>query len=111
MALTDFGTLSAAQKRVWAAELWQAGRDASFFFANGFIGGSDSETNAVIQRVNKLTDTERGSECVMQLVQDLQNDGIVGDNTLTGNEEAMANDSVSIRLDQIRHGVKSKGLH
>jgi hypothetical protein len=40
MALTDFGTLSAAQKRVWAAELWQAGRDASFFFANGFIGGS-----------------------------------------------------------------------
>lgn len=109
MSVTDFGALSAARKKVWAAETWQAGRDKSFFFANGFIGGSDTDMNSVIQRVTKLTETERGLECVMQLIQDLQGDGVVGDNQLDGNEEAMVNDAITIRIDQIRHGVKSKG--
>lgn len=109
MSVTDFGALTIAQKRVWAAETWQAGRDESFFFANGFIGKSDSDMNSVIQRVNKLTETERGLECVMQLVQDLQGDGVVGDNELDGQEEAMINDAQVIRIDQLRHGTKSKG--
>jgi len=109
MAVTDFGALTAAQKKVWAAEVWKAGRDQSFFFANGFIGSSDSDMNSVIQRVTKLTETERGLECVMQLVLDLQNDGVVGDNELDGNEEAMINDAQTIRIDQLRHGTKSKG--
>lgn len=109
MAVTDFGALSKAQKRVWSAELWQAGRDKSFFFANGFIGKNDTDSGSVIQRINDLTETERGMECVMQLVQDLQGDGVAGDNELDGNEEAMVNDAQAIRLDQLRHGVKSKG--
>jgi N4-gp56 family major capsid protein len=109
MATTDFGALQAAQKRVWAAETWKAGRDDSFFFKNGFIGSSDSDMNSVIQRVTKLTETERGLECVMQLVLDLQNDGVVGDNELEGNEEALVNDAQTIRIDQFRHGTKSKG--
>jgi N4-gp56 family major capsid protein len=109
MAVTDFGSLTAAQKKVWALEIWKAGRDQSFFFANGFIGSSDADMNSVIQRVTKLTETERGLECVMQLVLDLQNDGVVGDNELDGNEEAMINDAQTIRIDQLRHGTKSKG--
>src|ERR1700681_59012 len=109
MAATDFGALQAAQKKVWAAKTWKQGRDQSFFFPNGFIGSSDSDTNCVIQRITELTETERGLECVMQLVLDLQNDGVVGDNELDGNEEAMVNDSQTIRFDQIRHGTKSKG--
>jgi hypothetical protein len=51
-------------------KVWKAGRDQSFFFSKGFIG-SDSDMNSVIQRVTKLTETERGLECVMQLVLDL----------------------------------------
>lgn len=109
MAATDFGALTSAQKRVWAAEIWKAGRDASFFFANGFIGTSDTDMNSVIQRVSKLSETERGLECVMQLVLDLQSDGVVGDNELDGNEEAMVNDAQTIRIDQMRQGTKSKG--
>ncbi|MGE0751857.1 MAG: N4-gp56 family major capsid protein [Variibacter sp.] len=105
---TDFGQLTAAQKRVWAATIWQAGRDQSFWFANGFIG-SAKNTNSVIQRVTELSETERGLECVMQLVLDMQGDGVVGDNELTGNEEALVNDVQTIRIDQLRHGVKSKG--
>lgn len=109
MAVTDFGALTEARKRVWAAETWQAGRDQSFFFSNGFVGTKDSDMNSVIQRVSKLTETERGLECVMQLVQDLQEDGVVGDNLLTGHEEALVNDAQVIRIDQLRHGTKSKG--
>jgi hypothetical protein len=59
--------------------------------------------------VTKLTETERGLECVMQLVQDLTGDGVVGDNELDGNEEALINDAQTIRIDQLRHGTKSKG--
>lgn len=109
MAVTDFGALQSAQKRIWAAEVWNAGRDESFFFKNGFIGTSDSDMNSVIQRVTKLSDTERGKECVMQLVLDMQGDGVVGDNELNGNEEALVNDSQTIRIDQLRTGVKNKG--
>lgn len=109
MAATDFGSLSTAVRRVWAAETWKAGRDQSFFFANGFIGSSDADTNSVIQRVTKLSETERGLECVMQLVLDLQGDGVVGDNELDRNEEALINDAQTIRIDQLRYGTKSKG--
>jgi N4-gp56 family major capsid protein len=109
VAATDFGALSAARKIVWANELWKAGRDQSFWFANGFIGKNESDMNSVIQRVTKLTETERGYECVMQLVLDMQSDGVVGDNELEGNEEALQNDSQTIRIDQLRNGNKSKG--
>ena len=109
MAATDFGALTTAQSRIWSAELWKAGRDESFFFSNGFIGKSDSDMNSVIQRVTKLTETQRGRECVMQLVQDLTGDGIVGDAKLEDNEEALVNDAITIRIDQLRNGVRSKG--
>lgn len=106
MATTDFGALSAAQKRVWASDIWQAGRDQNFWMSNGFVGTSPG---SVIQRINDLTETERGKVCVMQLVGDIVSDGIVGDNLLEGNEEAMWNDSIEIRIDQIRNGVRSRG--
>lgn len=109
MAATDFGALTAARKTIWAMETWKAGRDRSFFFSKGFVGKDDNASGSVIQRVTKLTETERGLECVMQLVQDLQGDGVVGDNELTGQEEALINDAQTIRIDQLRHGTKSKG--
>lgn len=106
MAATDFGALDVARKKVWAAEIWQAGRDANFWMSNGFVG---TGLNNVVQRITELTRTERGDECIMQLVADLQNDGVVGDNLLEGNEEALFNDAKSIHIDQLRHGVRSKG--
>jgi N4-gp56 family major capsid protein len=106
MAVTDFAALDSARKKVWAAEIWQAGRDANFWMSNGFVGTGQ---NSVIQRITELTRTDKGDECIMQLVADLQQDGVAGDNLLEGNEEPMFNDSLSLRLDQLRHGVRSKG--
>jgi hypothetical protein len=107
MATTDFGALSTARKMVWATEIWIAGRDANFWMSNGFVGAG---MNNVIQRITELTRTERGDQCIMQLVADLQQDGIAGDNILSGNEEPLFNDSVLVHIDQLRHGVRSKGL-
>jgi N4-gp56 family major capsid protein len=106
MSVTDFGGLTQAQKRVWSGKLWMQFRDQSFWMSNGFIGDS---MNTPIQRVSELTKTDRGLECVMQMVNDLEGDGIVGDNDLNGAEEQMVNDAQIIKIDLLAHAVKSKG--
>lgn len=106
MAATDFGALTEARKRVWGSEIWLAGRDQNFWMSNGFVSKA---ANSPVQMITELTETERGRECIMQLVADLQGDGIVGDNLLEGNEESMFNDTLVLKIDQLRHGVRSKG--
>ncbi|MBU8540185.1 N4-gp56 family major capsid protein [Falsiroseomonas tokyonensis] len=106
MAATDFGALSTAKKRVWSSEIWMAGREQNFWFSNGFIGDG---TGSVIQRITQLTETEKGRTCVMSLVGDMEGDGVVGDNLLEGNEESLWNDTLTITIDQLRNGTRSKG--
>jgi N4-gp56 family major capsid protein len=109
MSTTDFGALSAARKKVWSTQIWMQARDQSFWMSNGWVGGNTNDATRPIQRITELTKTERGDECIMQLVADLQGDGVVGDNILNGNEEALFNDAQVITIDKIRHGVRSKG--
>src|SRR5713101_4282999 len=109
MAATAFGALSTAQKKVWATEVTIAGRDQNFWMSNGFVGKNTADMSRPVQRITELTETEGGKFAIMQLVAELQNDGVVGDNQLTGNEESLINDSIQIQLDQIRHGVRSRG--
>lgn len=109
MAETDFGALSAAQKKVWSAKIWQQGRDQNFWMSNGFVGEGTADTTRPIHRVTELTKTDRGDVAVMQLVADLAGDGIAGDNTLDGNEESLFNDTIEIKIDQLRNGVRNKG--
>lgn len=110
MSATDFGALDVARVRHWAGQIWKAYRDNSFWFANGFIGESQEDFNKPIYRVTDLSDNGQGGlECVMQLVLDLDADGIAGDNMLSGNEEALQNDAQIIKVDMLRHGVVSKG--
>lgn len=106
MTATDFGALTTAQKKVWAGKLWLQFRDDSFWQSNGFIG---TNMNTPIHRVDELTKTSKGLECVMQIVNDLESDGVVGDNDLTGNEEQMVNDAQTIKIDLLANAVKSKG--
>lgn len=103
---TDFGALTIAQKKVWSSKLWMQFRNESFWHSNGFVG---TNCNTPIHRVDDLTTTTRGLECVMQLVNDLEGDGVAGDNDLTGNEEQMVNDAQVISIDLLANAVKSKG--
>ncbi len=109
MSLTDFGALSAAQKKVWSEKTWRQGRDASFWLSSGMIGKGTDDTTRPIHLVTELTATERGDRCVMQLVADLAGDGVAGDNELEGNEESLINDTQEIVIDLFRNAVKSKG--
>jgi N4-gp56 family major capsid protein len=106
MPATDFAALSDANKRLWMAEIIAAGRDESFWESNGMIATS---MNSPVQLINEMTETERGAECVMQLVSDMTSDGVVGDNLMEGNEDVLYNDAQVIRLDQIRNALRHKG--
>jgi len=100
---TNFAALISSQKLVWSRDVWQAARD--MMFVNRFLGGKDN----VIQRVTELTKTEKGEQCIMQLVADLTEDGVQGDNEREGAEEAMQAYSQIINIDLLSHGVKNKG--
>lgn len=104
MAYTAFAELTATQKIVWSRRTWEAARDAMFI--KNFT--SEGE-NSVIQRVTELTRTEKGEQCIMQLVADLVEDGVINDDEREGNEEAMQSYAQTINIGQISHGVKSKG--
>lgn len=109
MAATAFDGLTDAQVRQWELETWQDGRNESFFMSRGFMAPNDMGQNYPIHRVTKFSRTQRGLECVMQLIQDLVGDGVVGDNKLEGDEEQLVNDAQVIRIDQLRNGVRSRG--
>lgn len=103
---TDFGTLTDAQKKLWSLKLFKAGRPASMLMSSNMIG---EDSNSPIQLVTELTKNERGSKCIMQLVQDLQGDGTVDDEILEGREEQLVNEAITLTLSQLRHAVKDKG--
>ena len=63
----------------------------------------------MVQRITDLTKTKKGARAVMTLVQDLEGDGVAGDRTLEGNEEALQSDDVVIQIDQLRHANRHKG--
>lgn len=109
MAETDFGALTNARKKVWSERTWIQGRDRSFWYANGMMGSGTEDDNKPIHLVTELTATERGDRCVMQLINELQGDGVAGDNPLDGNEESLVNDDQEIVIDQFRSAVKNRG--
>lgn len=104
MANTNFGLLTQEQKTVWSMDLWKQARNYSF--VNQFLG---KDANSVIQHVTELKKSEKGARAVLTLLTDLEGDGIAGDRTLEGNEEAMKSFDQVIRLDQLRHANRHEG--
>ena len=111
MATTDFGSLTAAQKEHWAVKVFVDGRDESFWMSSGLVGRNTEDHNRPVHRITELSESVEGAgtKVTMQIVHDLVNDGVAGDQQLTGNEEAMENEAITIQVDQLRHGVKKKG--
>lgn len=109
MPATDFSALSDAQKIVWAVETYQEAREKNYWMSNGFVGKNTADMNTPVHRITEMTETERGARCIMQLVADMQGDGVAGDNQLEDNEEQLVNDTEEINIDMLRHGVRSKG--
>ncbi|MES2488548.1 MAG: N4-gp56 family major capsid protein [Pseudomonadota bacterium] len=101
---TNFAALQPKQKLVWSRDLWQGARDQMYL--KKFVGSS---SGSMIQRITELTKTEKGEQCIFQLVAELQDDGQTGDSDREGNEEAMQAFSQIINIDLLTHSVKNKG--
>lgn len=104
MALTNFGLLTQEQKTIWSKDLWKQARNNSFI--NRFLGKGP---NALVQHITELKKSEKGARAVITLLADLQGDGVAGDRTLEGNEEAMQTFDQVIRIDQLRHANRHEG--
>jgi N4-gp56 family major capsid protein len=101
---TNFAALTTNQKTAWSLDLWRQARNMSF--VNQFLG---KDSNSMIQHITELKKSEKGARAVITLLADLEGDGIAGDRTLEGNEEAMKSYDQVIRIDQLRHANRHEG--
>ena len=104
MALTNFGTLTGDQLQTWSRDFWKVARNQSFI--NQFAG---TGSNAMVQRVTELTKNQKGTKANITLLADMTGDGITGDFTLEGNEEALRAYDITIELDQLRFANRIAG--
>lgn len=102
--LTNFSMLTNEQKTIWSKDLWKNARNRSF--VNQFLG---NDPMSLIQHVTELKSSAKGARAVVTLLADLVGDGVAGDRTLEGNEEAMQTFDQVIRIDQLRHANRHEG--
>ena len=104
MANTNFAALTSEQLTIWSRDFWRVARNMSFI--NQFAG---SGSNAMVQRISELTQSEKGARAVLTLLADMTGDGIVGDNTLEGNEESLRAYDIVVQIDQLRFANRLSG--
>lgn len=104
MSMTNFNRLTDEQKTIWSMDFWKTARN--YAFTTKFSGKS---SDSIIQRITELKKTEKGARAVITLVADLVGDGVAGDRTLEGNEEAMRSYDQVIEIDQLRHANRNEG--
>ena len=112
MAQTNFAKNDALVAKVWSSRVWKQIRDRLFWTRNGLLGGDITDSDSVVHYVNEMTSVPgKGTVVVMPLVEELREDGVVGDNVLEGQDEELITDDQEIRLDCLRNAVKSKGRY
>lgn len=102
--LTNFAALTSEQLTAWSRDFWRVARNKSFI--NKFAG---SGPNAMVQRITDLTKSEKGTRAVFTLIAEASGDGITGDNTLEGNEEALRAYDMVVNIDQLRFANRIQG--
>ena len=103
MAKTEFGVNHPLAVKVWSKAL------ASEAYRRTFIGKfiGQSEDSLIQEKVDLKKSA--GDRITVGLNVQLQGDGIQGDATLEGNEEALQFYDDSIIVDQLRHATRTKG--
>ena len=103
MAETAYGVNAPEAVKLWSSQLAREALKATW--VQRFIGDS---SDSVIQT---YTDAKKnaGDRVRITLRMQLNGDGTSGDNTLEGNEEALATFTDDLYIDQLRHAVKSAG--
>lgn len=103
MALTNYPVGNALAVSLWAKKLSVEALRQTYFYQ--FMGrGGD---NLVVYRDDLGSDA--GDNVTFGLRVQLTGSGVQGDGTLEGNEEALTTYTDNLKLDQLRHAVRSAG--
>ena len=103
MATTSYDTNNALAVKVWAKKLFQEALKEAY--CSRFMG---NDARSVIQVREELSKSA-GDRITVGLRMQLSGDGVQGDGTLEGNEEALTTYSDNIFINQLRHAVRSAG--
>lgn len=103
MALTSFGVNHALARKVWATKLMREALKETF--VSRFMGSGKNSLCYVKEDLQKGA----GDRIRYGLRMQLSGDGILGDDTLEGNEEELSLYSDDLLIDQLRHAVRSGG--
>jgi len=97
MAYTEFGTNDNQTVKIWSTLTMREALKATLF--KKFLG---SGKKAIIQRLDEL-EKQNGDVIKYDLLMQMGNDGITGDNRLKGNEEALTYYQDYVTIDQLRN--------
>jgi N4-gp56 family major capsid protein len=103
MASTDYPVNHPLAVKLWSKKLMQEALKQTYFAK--FIGKG---TDSLIQ-LKEETSKGAGDRITFGLRMQLTSDGVVGDATLEGNEEALVTFSDNLLINQVRNAVKSDG--
>ena len=103
MATTNFAVDHPLAVKKWSKSLMKESLKNTHVMQ--FMG---TGTNNVVQIKTELG-KDAGDKVTFGLRLQLQGDGVSGDGTLEGNEEALVTYDESVYIDQLRHAVRSKG--
>jgi N4-gp56 family major capsid protein len=104
MATTNFASLTTEELKLWSMDTWAVARRRSFW--EQFTG---TDENAALQRISEFKADRKGAKAVITLTPDLSGNGVIGDQAMTGNEEAMVAYDWVFQVDQQRNAVKLAG--
>jgi N4-gp56 family major capsid protein len=97
MAITAFGTNDAQTVKIWSTLTFREALKQTLF--SKFLG---SGKKSIIQRITELENTA-GDNIKFDLLMQMGNDGITGDNRMRGNEEALTYYQDNVYIDQLRN--------
>ena len=98
MAETAFGTSSDQTVKLWSKKTWYEAQKGALFF-NKFLGTTE---DSILYWAKDL-EKNAGDNIVYDLLVEMTGEGVSGDNTLEGNEEALTFYQESVKIDQLRH--------
>jgi len=103
MANTSYGVNAPEAVKLWSRKLFREALKSTWAYK--FMGESSGSLCQIV------TDTQKGPgdrvRCTLRML--LTGDGIIGDGTLEGNEEALTTFTDDVFIDQLRHAVRSGG--
>lgn len=97
MAITAFGTNDAQTVKIWSSLTFREMLKATLF--SRFMGASK---NSIIVRLREL-EKSAGDQIKYDLLMQMSNSGVTGDNRMKGNEEALVYYQDTVNIDQLRN--------